>query len=622
MMRVFHTSAYSQEEVKRIADLAGFDADYYHATYPDVADAGVDPVRHFLDQGIAEIRFPAPRSGVATGGRPASGLAEVIGFDPVFYAATYPDTAADPLGHFFAAGLRERRLPFSLEANSAAERMLWRVLDRHRIVHAGSLEAQSQFVAEGWIGIADDLLAAARRGGVVCRPYRNNFWLAVGLGFLADGRFGLAACCYNFFFHYYLPLVGLGNGEDRVVVTGRLVPTVDVLTRAVDPPAGGRRKRRATSVVPIAETVKVVDPTFLNRIAVVRPPIEATLPLPAYGTLSDVELIGGASLILQANHVVLYDYVDQDPLRPREPQCPNLIHVVGDACAVHFPARGIEVDEAFSLLHDHSHNYHHWLLEVLPRYLLAREVGLGADVPLLVEQRLAPQKRELLGIVFAGSPPLIELEQGSAVRVRLLHWMSDLCRNSVHTETSPEPTDILFSPTAIALLRAVAAPYLSPEGAAPSGSRGRVLVLRRNVTFRRLVNRAMLEDSMRDLGFWGFDAGSASWVDQVRVFSNASLIVAEAGAALANLVFCRPGATIVVLVNGHANSNYFYLAQLAGLVGARLFFFECLRLAGSHTIGVQDDMIVPIGTFVAALQRLADDPPPQTLAGRRKSLST
>jgi hypothetical protein len=174
----------------------------------------------------------------------------------------------------------------------------------------------------------------------------------------------------------------------------------------------------------------------------------------------------------------------------------------------------------------------------------------------------------------------------------------------VHTEHEPERGDILFSPSAIAMLRELASPYFAEA----TGKYRNVLIVRKNVSFRRLINQGVLQEGMKSLGLWAFDPGNANWVDQVRVFSNASLIVSEAGAALANLAFCRAGANIIVLVNGHRNSNYYYLSQLAQLVGARLYFFECLRLKGSHAIGVQDDMIAPVGQLMDWVRRFLADP--------------
>jgi hypothetical protein len=212
--------------------------------------------------------------------------------------------------------------------------------------------------------------------------------------------------------------------------------------------------------------------------------------------------------------------------------------------------------------------------------------------------------RNVLRLACRGEPALIEVERGASVHVKKLHVATDICINSVHTEHEPERGDILFSPSAIAMLRELA----SPDFAESTGKYRNVLIVRKNVSFRRLVNQGVLLDGMKSLGLWAFDPGNASWADQVRVFSNASLIVSEAGAALANLAFCRPGANIIVLVNGHRNSNYYYLNQLALLVGARLYFFECLRLKGSHAIGVQDDMIAPVGQLMDWVRRFLADP--------------
>ncbi len=73
------------------------------------------------------------------------------------------------------------------------------------------------------------------------------------------------------------------------------------------------------------------------------------------------------------------------------------------------------------------------------------------------------------------------------------------------------------------------------------------------------------------------------------------------------MVFCRPGTIVLVLVNGYKNSNYFYLAEIAQIVGLKLVFFECLRLEGSHALGVHDDMIVNISNLTQHIKKLLAD---------------
>lgn len=67
-----------------------FDAAFYLRTNPDVAAAGVDPLRHYLKHGAAEQRQPHPL------------------FDPVHYLACCPEArnAENPLLHFLQPSLR------------------------------------------------------------------------------------------------------------------------------------------------------------------------------------------------------------------------------------------------------------------------------------------------------------------------------------------------------------------------------------------------------------------------------------------------------------------------------------------------------------------------------------
>src|ERR1700712_19318 len=53
-----------------------FDRDFYLVANPDVADAGIDPLEHFLQCGMREGRSPHPL------------------FDPGFYAAQMPEQHA------------------------------------------------------------------------------------------------------------------------------------------------------------------------------------------------------------------------------------------------------------------------------------------------------------------------------------------------------------------------------------------------------------------------------------------------------------------------------------------------------------------------------------------------
>ncbi|MBR0681725.1 glycosyltransferase [Roseomonas eburnea] len=73
-----------------------FDADFYLATYPDIAAAGIEPFEHFYDHGYREGRRPNPY------------------FDPLWYLGQHPDVVAgglNPLLHYALHGDAEGRKP-------------------------------------------------------------------------------------------------------------------------------------------------------------------------------------------------------------------------------------------------------------------------------------------------------------------------------------------------------------------------------------------------------------------------------------------------------------------------------------------------------------------------------
>ena len=102
MRRGLHRGGHGQPDSAREPALAAlraspwFDGNWYLAQYKDVADAGVDPAMHYLDNGAEEGRDPGPR------------------FSTRFYMDEYADVAdsgMNPLLHFIRHGLSEGRLP-------------------------------------------------------------------------------------------------------------------------------------------------------------------------------------------------------------------------------------------------------------------------------------------------------------------------------------------------------------------------------------------------------------------------------------------------------------------------------------------------------------------------------
>jgi capsular polysaccharide biosynthesis protein len=96
--------------------------------------------------------------------------------------------------------------------------------------------------------------------------------------------------------------------------------------------------------------------------------------------------------------------------------------------------------------------------------------------------------------------------------------------------------------------------------------------LRRGTTGRRvLVNEPELEAALAKEGFVSVQPGQMTIVEQAQFLSGARCVVAPHGAALTNMVFAPPGATLVELFHPqHKNHCYVNLAAACG------HYYACL----------------------------------------------
>jgi capsular polysaccharide biosynthesis protein len=101
-------------------------------------------------------------------------------------------------------------------------------------------------------------------------------------------------------------------------------------------------------------------------------------------------------------------------------------------------------------------------------------------------------------------------------------------------------------------------------GAGGSAVGRRIFLSRRSVTlqsggrYRALLNEDELVEGFTDQGFEIIEPEGLSFADQIRIFRESELVVGLGGAALFNVVFCRPGTRVVSIessttfVHGHA----------------------------------------------------------------------
>jgi len=201
------------------------------------------------------------------------------------------------------------------------------------------------------------------------------------------------------------------------------------------------------------------------------------------------------------------------------------------------------------------HNYGHFLIDCLPALATAMNAGATERFP-AVAPPLLPWHRELLSLMLGDAPrprvieaPLVRIED-AIFATAMDHFL--------HSPNAPLDgvRDRILAATAV-------------DGRA--GAK-RIYVSRLGSLKRVLVNEAELEQHLAARGFTIVKPEALSVREQVALFHQADVIVAPAGAALANVLFCRPGTKVVELQP--SNFTGVWVRNIALLVGVdwRAFF--------------------------------------------------
>ncbi len=173
-----------------------------------------------------------------------------------------------------------------------------------------------------------------------------------------------------------------------------------------------------------------------------------------------------------------------------------------------------------------SHNYFHWLIDILPRLMPLEKLGLRADF-YLVECLSEFQKQvlEFLGID----------------RSRLIQ---PHCRMLIEADELLVPS--MPTPTCLRDFGKFVTDKLGTQSQSSSGKK--IYITRRATGSRAIANEAELIRVLAARGFETHAMEDYTLPQQASLFRQADVILATHGAALANLIFAHRGARVIEIV--------------------------------------------------------------------------
>jgi capsular polysaccharide biosynthesis protein len=312
-------------------------------------------------------------------------------------------------------------------------------------------------------------------------------------------------------------------------------------------------------------------------------PLSYRFPAVSVTTLRHVVVRGKSNVLTPPEAIVRHGLYDaQREVLPEHFYARLMIvSEEGVAWAPHDPFAVDYIPEAAAFTDCVAYNYAHWLTEVLPR-IVAFVRDAPATIPLILDTDLHPNLLRSVEMVAPGFP-IHRLGANELVRVGVLHNVSPAGYVPFKLKPQP-PAEIqhgLFSRQA--LTGAVGALRAAIPGADAGGARPKY-VIRRNSALRKIPNETVVEDALVARGFVPLEPERLSFDEQVVTYSNAGMVVGATGAALANLVFCRPDCPIVPLTPKFLATAFWYWRRMSAGAGAG----PVVYVSGPQTTPLED----------------------------------
>jgi hypothetical protein len=180
-----------------------------------------------------------------------------------------------------------------------------------------------------------------------------------------------------------------------------------------------------------------------------------------------------------------------------------------------------------TILPRHARNYAHWMLEVLPRIDLFRRSGIPIDT-FVVDPLTTPFQHETLVKLGVDEGSILEMDHRFHI-------------SAAELAVSYSPGSFNAPSWICALLRNEFVGDIAD-------AKERLYISRGNaIRGRGIVNEVEVKEVLAEFGFREFVADRCTVAEQAEAFASAEVIVGPHGAALTNLVFCRPGTRVIEL---------------------------------------------------------------------------
>jgi len=229
-----------------------------------------------------------------------------------------------------------------------------------------------------------------------------------------------------------------------------------------------------------------------------------------------------------------------------------------------------------SLLKEHSVNYYHWITEIMPRLIVIRDALNSNNISLnectiLIDNNMPKQIFETISVVLGTDIRIKIIERANLVYCKKIIYCTPLWLSLDNTKGLPNPRKEFFLDKHA--LDIVKEAIISKVDFYKEKPKRMIYLQRLNNKLRPISNLDLLEDMIEKLGFEFIDVGILTFKEQLKLFSEAKLVIGVSGAAFTNILFMQPESYAISLYPSTKSTNYYVFQPLADSAGVNLIHF-------------------------------------------------
>lgn len=260
----------------------------------------------------------------------------------------------------------------------------------------------------------------------------------------------------------------------------------------------------------------------------------------------DAQVIGNSDSIILHNQNIIYDLKYIDYQNKYWYTDGAFYYSNNEYCGIHYTYTKNEIDSAISLIGNFSFNYYHFFYGILVKFSILEKLHIDTNTPLLFDEKCiqTPQFYELITYLNKQKRKVITLPKDTKIKIKNLYHLS--CPNKIPPAAKnikdTKSINTLFEYNSMTYLRSSLLHYSSNE------EFPRRIFLSRKSSTHRTFNENDIFNSLQKYGFSLIYPETYSIADQISIFKNADFIVGGAGAALTNILFCKPSCKIIAFI--------------------------------------------------------------------------